>query len=119
MKSAYVSFLMIAIVCGCSAESSDPQPKQVVTPSNNELGPSDGDKGGLPCPPPLVFTVIRDGKEVQVVYDLPCAAPEPKTSLATDPPGWEVNGNSNHDQLPGFTGTLPVSPIIDPVPRKL
>lgn len=116
MKSLFILCLAVA-ASGCSAEIIATDKEHTANDSAEYSLPPRGVDHGFPCPSPLVFTVVINGKEEVKVMHFPCTAPMPKLSPASDPPGWGTDDQSNHyNNIPWHEPQH--DPVVDPVPHK-
>lgn len=88
--------LISVLVVGCAAETTAPVPTEPVKPNENNMAPNSGNHT-IPCPSPLTFTIIRDGKEVVNTYHFPCSYgdddPLYKRPVSDGP--WDEDGSKN------------------------
>lgn len=116
MRSLFA--LCLTVILGCSAEVNLTDQDHTKIDSNDNSLPPNGTDQGMPCPAPLVFHLLINGKEEVRVMNFPCSSPTPNTSPASDPPGWGSDDQSSHSN-----SNIPMheprhDPVVDPVPHK-
>lgn len=103
--------ILSVLIVGCAAQAQpDPIEPQPIKAADNSPYFGEGQDQGIPCPSPLTFTVIVDGKEVEKTYYPPCHSDNGYRKPISDDP-WNEDGSKSHSVIPS-----PV-PVPEPIPE--
>lgn len=86
-------FVLCLLLTACSAQVEQPAPTP--TKSTQEPGYDYYPNSNIPdpsnCPPPLTFTIVKDGLAKQVTFEAPCLGPVYDNGRGGDPPFSQPN----------------------------